>query len=315
MSLAVAIQMDAPERLDIDFDTSLVLAAEAMRRGHDVRWYDPLTLALSGGRLMARLFPMVAKEGCARQLSAPGQWSDLGEQDIVLIRQDPPFDTAYLTTTHLLEHIQPDVLVVNDPAGIRNAPEKLLPLYFPDITPPTLITADREAIEAFRAEYGDLVLKPLYGAGGGGVLFLSRTDPNLKVLMQLEAQGGAGPLVVQPFLTGIETGDKRVIVVEGEPVGAVLRRPVSGEIRSNLHAGGMKLPSTVTDRDREICMRIGSALREMGLVLAGLDIIGGWLIEINVTSPGMIPELRELCGIDAAKPFWDAVEARFESWP
>jgi glutathione synthase len=302
--------MDRPDRLDLASDTSLALAAEGIRRGHALCWYEPHTLALSGGALTANVSAIELIDGVAVQQTAHKMRRDLRDQDVVLIRQDPPFDLAYLTTTYLLEHIQPDVLVLNDPAGIRNAPEKLLPLYFPDITPPTLITADRKAIEDYRKEYGDLVMKPLYGAGGNGVLFLSREDPNLKVLLQLESHG-LEPLVIQPYLAEVTQGEKRVLVVDGDPVGAVIRQPAIGEIRSNINAGGRALPGELTERDREICARLKPALNEMGLMFAGLDVLGNHLIEINVTSPSMIPELKALTGTDATVPFWDAVERRF----
>ena len=304
--------MDPPAKLLVEVDSSLALAREAARRGFTICWYEAQSLALTAGRLTAAVHPMdFGPAGAWLNPDAPAGRSHLGDMDVVLIRQDPPFDMAYITATYLLEHIQADVLVLNDPAGLRNAPEKLLPVYFPHLMPPTLVTSDAQAVHAFRAAQGPVIVKPLFRAGGAGVVYLSETDPNLDVVLELLSADGL-PVMIQAFIPEVAEGDKRIVMVDGRVVGCLLRTPATGSIRANMHVGGTISTTVMTDRDTEICEAIGPVLSEMGLMLAGVDVIGPWLTEINVTSPGMLPELRELTGIDAAWAFWDAVALKFD---
>jgi len=235
---------------------------------------------------------------------------DLASVDVVLMRQDPPFDMAYITATHLLEHIQPRVLVVNDPASVRNAPEKLLVTQFPDLMPPTLITRDRQAILAFRAEHRDIIVKPLFGNGGAGVFRLRPDDENLTALLEMFGAASREPVMVQRYLPEVRAGDKRIVLIEGEPAGAVLRVPASGEARANLHVGGTAARTTLTAREHDICAAIGPMLRERGLIFVGIDVIGDYLTEINVTSPTGIQEINRLDGVTLETQVWDAIERR-----
>jgi glutathione synthase len=226
------------------------------------------------------------------------------------MRQDPPFDMAYITATHILEHIHPGTLVVNDPASVRNAPEKLFVTHFPDLMPPTLITADRDQIMAFRREHGDLILKPLFGNGGAGVFLVKQDDMNLNALLELFTERSREPLVIQRYVPEVRQGDKRIILVDGEAMGAINRVPAAGEARSNMHVGGRPEKTTLTEREREICRRIGPALRDRGLIFVGIDVIGGYLTEINVTSPTGLQEVARFDGIRLEAHIWDAIEAR-----
>ncbi|HIJ62488.1 MAG TPA: glutathione synthase [Rhodospirillaceae bacterium] len=311
MSLSVAIQMDPIESVDIDADSTFVLALEAMRRGHRLYHYLPQNLSFRAGRLSAWARPLAVRreKGNHATLGPPAQL-ELGSMDVLLMRQDPPFDMAYITATHLLEHIHPKTLVVNDPFHVRNAPEKLLVTHFPDVLPPTLISADRRQIMDFRAEHGDIILKPLFGNGGAGVFHVTPADDNLNSLLELFTQLYREPVIVQRYLPEVRRGDKRIILIDGEPAGAVNRVPKTGEARSNLHVGGRAEKATLTTRDREICATIGPTLKERGLIFVGIDVIGDYLTEINVTSPTGVQEINRFDGTCLEAAIWDAIEAR-----
>lgn len=311
MSLKVAIQMDPIGPIDIKADSTFRIALEAQARGHELFYYTPDRLFFREGRVMARGWPLAVRavEGDHFTLGTE-QEVDLGDWDVVWLRQDPPFDMGYITTTHLLELIHPGTLVVNDPFWVRNYPEKLLVLRFADLTPPTMIARDLDTIRAFKAEHGDVILKPLYGNGGAGVFRLDPNDRNLASLHELFTGMSREPLIVQKFLPAVSKGDKRVILVDGEPVGAINRVPAEGETRSNMHVGGRPEKVELTDRDREICAAIGPLLREKGQVFVGIDVIGDWLTEINVTSPTGIQELERFDGTNVAEKIWQAIEAK-----
>ena len=311
MTLKVAFQMDPIEPVDIDADSTFRLAEAAQARGHALFHYTPPELAWREGRVFARGRDLrVSRTRGAHAELGPPREVDLDGFDVVWLRQDPPFDMAYITTTHILQRLAPGTLVVNDPFWVRNFPEKLLVLDFPDLTPPTAVARDLDMLRAFRAHHGDVILKPLYGNGGAGVFRLTPEDRNIVSLHELFSGISREPLVMQKFLPDVSAGDKRVILVDGEPVGAINRVPAEGETRSNLHVGGRAEAATLSDRDREICARIGPLLREHGQVFVGIDVIGGWLTEINVTSPTGIQELERFDGTDVAGMIWDAVEGR-----
>ncbi|MCB2102938.1 MAG: glutathione synthase [Rhodobacterales bacterium] len=313
MSLAVAIQMDPIDSIDIDGDSTFVLALEAQRRGHVLYHYLPQDLAFSGGQVRARARPLQVRreKGNHFTLGEP-RTMDLGtEADVVLMRQDPPFDMAYITATHLLEHIHPKTLVVNDPVHVRNAPEKLFVAHFPHLMPPTLIASDMAEIRAFRAEYKDIIVKPLYGNGGAGVFHIAPGDDNLNALLEMFTERSREPVMVQQYLPQVRAGDKRIILIDGQAAGAVNRVPQEGEARSNMHVGGRAEPSDLTDREREICAAIGPALKERGLLFVGIDVIGPWLTEINVTSPTGLQEIDRFMGVSLESDIWDAIERRY----
>jgi len=311
MSLKVAIQMDPIDGIDINADSSFRIAEEAQARGHSLFYYTPERLAYQQGRVTAKGWPLTVRREVGNHFTlGEFQEIDLASQDVVWLRQDPPFDMGYITTTHILDMIHPETLVVNDPMWVRNYPEKLLVLQFPDLTPPTTIARDLEALKAFKDEHGDIILKPLYGNGGAGVFRLDPNDRNLNSLHELFAGINREPLIAQKFLHDVAAGDKRVILVDGEPVGAINRVPAKGETRSNMHVGGRPEKVGLTDRDREICARIGPLLREKGQIFVGIDVIGGNLTEINVTSPTGIQELERFDGINVAEKIWQAIEAR-----
>jgi glutathione synthase len=312
MSLAVAIQMDPIEAVDIDADSTFVLALEAQRRGHALFHYQPHDLVFRDGRLLARARALEVRRrlGDHFTLGQP-EMLDLAGVDIVLMRQDPPFDMAYITATHLLEHIHPATLVVNDPAHVRNAPEKLFVTHFDGVMPPTLITSDRAEIMAFREQHRDIIVKPLFGNGGAGVFHVAPGDENLSALLEMFTEMYREPIIVQRYLPEIRDGDKRIILVDGIPVGAVSRMPAEGEARANFHAGGAAQKSDLTPRERDICATIGPALEERGLIFVGIDVIGDYLTEINVTSPTGIQEINGLDGIAIERLIWDAIEKRF----
>ena len=314
MSLAVAIQMDPIESVNIDADSTFVLALEAQRRGHALFHYLPRHLAFRDGRLFARARPLQVRRelGNHATLGAP-EMLDLATVDVILMRQDPPFDMAYITATHLLEHVHPRTLVVNDPVHVRNAPEKLFVTHFDGLLPPTLITSDREEILAFRREHRDIIVKPLYGNGGAGVFHITEADENMNALLEVFTQLYREPVIVQRYIPEVRQGDKRIILVDGTPVGAVARVPAAGEARSNLHVGGKATKATLTQREREICTAIGPALRERGLIFVGIDVIGDYLTEINVTSPTGIQEINRLDGVKLETSLWDAIETRHGS--
>jgi glutathione synthase len=314
MGLAVAIQMDPIETINIDADSTFVLGLEAQRRGHTLYHYLPRQLSLREGRLTARARPLQLRRERGRHFAlGAAAILELAAMDVILMRQDPPFDMAYITATHLLEHLRDKVLVVNDPVSVRNAPEKLFATHFPGLMPPTLITSDRDEITAFRREHGDIILKPIFGNGGVGVFRLTPADENLNALLELFTQLYREPIIVQRYLPEVRQGDKRIVLVEGMPMGGVLRVPAVGEARANLHVGGKAVKTTLTPREREICAAIGPTLKARGLVLVGIDVIGDYLTEINVTSPTGIQEIDRLDGVAIERDVWDAIEARLGS--
>jgi glutathione synthase len=310
MTLKVAIQMDPVEGINIDTDTTFFLMMEAQARGHSLWVYTPDKISMDEGlvRARGRSLSVQPVKGDHHRL---GDWEvrDLSEMDVVLMRQDPPFDMAYITATHFLEAIHPKTLVVNNPAEVRNAPEKLFVTGFPGVQPPTLITSDVEAIYDFRERHGDMVLKPLYGGGGSGVVRLKPDDPNLDALLELHAMIGREQVIAQKFIPAVSKGDKRVILVDGEPIGAINRIPAEGQVRSNLARGGRAEAVELTARDRELCAIIGPELKRRGLLLVGIDVIGDFLTEINVTSPTGAQQLKRFGGADVAAALWDRIEA------
>ncbi|MEL7216644.1 MAG: glutathione synthase [Pseudomonadota bacterium] len=311
MGLRVGMQMDPIGAIDITADSSFRLMEEAQARGHELFYYTPDRLSFESGKILALGWPIEVRREVGNHFT-PGaeQLQDLAALDVLWVRQDPPFDMSYITNTHLLDMIHPGTLVVNDPFWIRNYPEKLLVLQFPDLTPPTMIARDLDALKRFRAEHGDVILKPLYGNGGAGVFRLTPEDRNLASLHELFSGINREPLIMQKFLPDVAAGDKRVILVDGEPVGAINRVPAKGETRSNMHVGGRPEKTELTERDREICAAIGPLLREKGQIFVGIDVIGGNLTEINVTSPTGIQELERFDGVNIAAKVWEAIEAR-----
>ncbi|KMW58289.1 Glutathione synthetase [Candidatus Rhodobacter oscarellae] len=311
MSLKVAFQMDPIDAVDIDADSTFRIAEEAQARGHELFFYTPDKLAFQSGRVTARGQRMVLRREVGNHVDlAPEEEVDLADWDVVWLRQDPPFDMGYITTTHLLDLIHPGTLVVNDPFWVRNYPEKLLVLQFPELTPPTTIARDLDTLKAFKEAHGDIILKPLYGNGGAGVFRLGPDDKNLTSLHELFTGINREPLIAQKFLPDVSNGDKRVILVDGQPVGAINRVPQKGETRSNMHVGGRPEKVGLTARDREICAAIGATLREKGQIFVGIDVIGDYLTEINVTSPTGIQELERFDGTNTAALIWEAIEAK-----
>lgn len=309
--MKIAFQMDPIQTVNINADSTFRIAEEAQARGHELFFYTPDDLAFQEGKVTAhgQYFTVQRFQGQPADLSEM-QHVNLVEFDVVWLRQDPPFDMHYITTTHLLDLIHPDTLVVNDPFWVRNYPEKLLVLRFPDLTPPTTIARDLDTIKSFKETHGDVILKPLYGNGGAGVFRLDRNDRNLASLHEVFTGFSREPLIVQKFLPDVSNGDKRVILVDGEPIGAINRVPAKGETRSNMHVGGRPEKVGLTERDREICAAIGPLLREKGQIFVGIDVIGDYLTEINLTSPTGIQELERFDGINAAEKIWEAIEAR-----
>ncbi len=310
-NLRIAIQMDPMDGIDIRADSTFALALEAMERGFRLYHYLPEDLTFREGRVTARTHPMTVRAVPGNHFAFGAiEKVDLADMDVVLMRQDPPFDMAYITATHILEHIRPQTLVVNDPVHVRNAPEKLLVTHFPDLTPPSLISRNKADIEAFRADHGDIILKPLYGNGGAGVFHVKPGDENFNALLEMFQSISREPVLAQRYLPEVRDGDKRIILMDGEAVGALNRRPAEGEARSNLHVGGTAEAARLTARERQICERLGPLLREQGLVFVGIDVIGDWLTEINVTSPTGIQEISRYDGTNLAGLFWDAVEKK-----
>ena len=305
MSLQVAIQMDPIESININADSTFVLALEAQRRGHKLYHYGPRKLSFREGRVTARARALKVKREVGKHYElGPEEVLDLSKMDVVLMRQDPPFDMAYITATHILEHIHPKTLVVNDPVSVRNAPEKLFVTHFEGVMPPTLISADVEDIKAFRREHKDIIVKPLYGNGGAGVFHIRPDDTNLGSLLEMFTTTWREPVIVQRYVPAVRQGDKRIILVDGKAVGAINRVPADGEARSNMHVGGRPEKTQLTKREQEICDIIGPALKERGLIFTGIDVIGDYLTEINVTSP---------TGIALEALVWDAIEGRLKS--
>ena len=311
MGLGVAIQMDPIEHIDITGDSSFAMALEAKRRGHTLYHYQPKDLSFQDRKVLARVRALDVRREAGNHftLGAP-ELIDLSQMDVVLMRQDPPFDMSYITATHILEHIHPKTLVVNDPVHVRNAPEKLFVTHFDNVMPPTLITNDRERILEFRAEHEDIIVKPLFGNGGAGVFHLKPGDENLNSLLELFTEMYREPVIVQRYLPEVRQGDKRVILIDGKPVGAINRIPAAGEARSNMHVGGRAEKVGLTKRDEEICEIIGPTLAEKGLIFVGIDVIGDYLTEINVTSPTGLQELGRFEGRSIEADLWDAIESK-----
>ncbi len=307
----VAVQMDHVRSISIAGDSTFAMSMEAQARGYKLFHYTPDQLSMRDGVIQAVAEPMILRdvEGDHFELG-PQETINLADMDVVLLRQDPPFDMAYITSTHLLERVHPKTLVVNDPAWVRNSPEKIFVTEFPDLMPKTLISRDPETIKAFRADVGDMILKPLYGNGGAGVFHIKPDDRNMTSLLEMFAQMYREPFIAQEYLPHVRAGDKRILLIDGEPVGAINRVPAEHDSRSNMHVGGRAEHSELTDREKEICARIGPALRERGFILVGIDIIGDLMTEINVTSPTGLREVKRFGGADIASLFWDAVEAK-----
>ena len=311
MALRVAVQMDPIERINIAGDSTFALLLAAQLRGHDLFYYRPEQLSLAAGKVVAPLQPLQVRDRAGDHFTlGEAQRTDLRDIDVVLLRQDPPFDLAYITSTHQLEMVHPGTLVVNDPASVRNAPEKLFVLNFPQLMPPTLISRDKDEINAFRAEYGEVVMKPLHGHGGSAVFKIAPKDPNFGSLFDMFSATFREPWVIQQFLPKITQGDKRIILVDGVAKGAVNRVPAENDIRSNMVRGGSPKDTQLSDREQEICDTIGPELKKRGLIFVGIDVIDGNLTEINVTSPTGLRAIRNLTGMDLAEDIWDAIEAR-----
>jgi glutathione synthase len=305
--------MDPIERIDIRGDSTFAILLEAQRRGHEIFYYTPPSLAFHGSRLLARGHSLSVQDKAGDHYRlAEARTEDLAQWDVVLLRQDPPFDMAYITTTHLLERIHPATLVVNDPAQVRNAPEKVFVLDFLDLMPATLVTRSLEDVRAFRRQYRDIILKPLYGNGGAAIFRVAPEDTNLASLVELFQTVFREPFMVQEYRPEVRRGDKRIILVDGEIAGALNRVPAKGETRSNLHVGGTAKPAKLTKRDREICARLAPELKRRGLLFTGIDVIGDYLTEINVTSPTGIRHVRALGGPDIAAMIWDAIEGKVQ---
>ncbi|HJN61432.1 MAG TPA: glutathione synthase [Alphaproteobacteria bacterium] len=314
MGIAVAIQMDAMDSIDIAGDSTFALALEGQARGHALFHYLTADLSLQQNRILARAHPLEVRPEPGNHFTLGGaELIDLASMDVVLMRQDPPFDMSYITATHLLEHIHPKTLVVNDPAHVRNAPEKLLVTRFEDMMPPTLITRDRALIHEFRAKYQDIIVKPLFGNGGAGVFHVTPEDENLNALLEMFSDLYREPIIVQKYLPQIRDGDKRIILIDGIAAGAVSRVPAAGEARANLHVGASAEKTELTRREQEICAAIGPALRERELIFVGIDVIGDYMTEINVTSPTGIMEINRLDDARLDALVWDAIEARLEA--
>ena len=312
MTLKVAFQMDPMESIDIAGDSSFALALEAQERGHKLFHYEPKNLSLSQLKPVAKLRSLTVQ-------NITGNHFSLGEQriadlktdiDVILLRQDPPFDMSYITATHILEHVHPHTLVINNPTNVRNTPEKLFVTHFENVMPPTLITSDEEEIFGFRKEFRDIIVKPLFGNGGAGVFHIKPDDENLSSLIELHKTFYREPLMIQEYVPAVRQGDKRIILIDGKPVGAVNRVPAKGEARSNMHVGGKPMKCELTGRDREICEIIGPSLKEKGLLFVGIDVIGNYLTEINVTSPTGIQELSRFEDTNIARLIWDAIEKK-----
>lgn len=314
MSLRVAIQMDPIESIDINGDSTFVMGLEAQKRGYSLFHYLAQDLTMVDGRVVALARPLTLRREKGNHFEVgEARWIDLKDDvDVVLMRQDPPFDMGYITASHLLDHIHPDTFVVNDPMQVRNAPEKLFVTKYPDLMPPTMITRNKQQIEAFRDQHKDIIVKPLFGNGGAGVFHLKPGDENLNSLLEMFEQQYPEPFMIQAYLSDVRKGDKRIILVDGEPVGALNRIPAEGEARSNMHVGGKPAQSELTDREREICARIGPDLKERDLIFVGIDVIGDYMTEINVTSPTGLQEINRFDGVCLEAKIWDAIEKRLK---
>jgi glutathione synthase len=311
MALTVAIQMDPIEKIDIGGDSTFALALEGQARGHKLLYYGPRDLSFRDGKVTAHVRPLSVKAVRGDHFTlGESSVQDLSRVDVVLMRQDPPFDMAYITATHILERVHPRTLVVNDPKEVRNAPEKLFVTEFAEFIPPTLITSDLREIRAFREEHKDIILKPLYGNGGAGVFRVKLEDENFGSLMEMFTHFYREPVIVQRYLPDVRKGDKRIILVDGEFAGAINRVPAQGEARSNMHVGGRPEATDLTPREQAICAAIGPELKRRGLIFTGIDVIGDYMTEINVTSPTGIHEVKRFGGADIAALIWDAIERK-----
>ncbi|MFD2204845.1 glutathione synthase [Kiloniella antarctica] len=311
MTLSVAIQMDPVSTIDINGDSSFILGLEAQKRGYKLFHYLARDLSMKGSRVYARMRPVeFRREQGNHARLGDAQLIDLADINVILMRQDPPFDMSYITATHLLDHVHPKTLVVNDPSWVRNCPEKLFIAEFPELMPPTLITTDLNEIKAFRSEYKDIIVKPLYGNGGAGVFHIKPDDENLNSVYELFEQHYREPIIAQLYLPDVRKGDKRIILIDGEPAGAINRVPAEGEARSNMHVGGRPDPIGLTERDHEICAAIGPTLKERGLIFVGIDVIGDYMTEINVTSPTGIQEINRFNNVQLEADIWDAIERK-----
>ena len=309
--LKVAIQMDPIASIEITGDTSFAFALEAQARGHDLYYYLPDSLTLDEGRVYAKLRRLRVRDEVGNHFDEEAEiYSPLDEMNVILMRQDPPFDMAYITATHMLEHLPASTMVVNNPAEVRNAPEKIMVLDFPDLMPPTMVSRDGDAISAFRKKHENIIIKPLYGNGGAGVFLIKQGDKNYNALLEMFLSASREPVMVQAYLPEVIKGDKRIILIDGEAVGAINRVPAEDEARSNMHVGGKAEATELSARDKVICERIGPTLKARGLLFVGIDVIGDYLTEINVTSPTGIREFERFTGISLAAKTWDAIEAR-----
>lgn len=308
----VAFQMDPMESVDINGDTTFALAEEAQARGWTMWEYGPEHLTYDRDRILARARPMtVQRDQNQPAIFGERELIDLAvDVDVIWMRQDPPFDMSYITATHLLERLEGKTLVVNDPKWVRACPEKILPLDYPDLMPATLISRDKAAIDDFRAEYKDIILKPLYGNGGAGIFRVKEGDPNYSSIFEMFMESSREPVIAQAFLPDVSKGDKRILIIDGEPIGAINRVPQKGETRSNMHVGGKAVKTELTEDDLRICRAIGPMLKERGQILVGIDVIGDKMTEINITSPTGVQELKRFSGIDAVAACWDAVAKR-----
>jgi len=313
MSLNIAVQMDPIDRINIRGDSTFALLLEAQARGHRLNYYTPDRLAQIQGRVFATMQPLSVRDtvGDHFTLGEPRR-TELTELDVILLRQDPPFDLAYITTTHLLERVHPKTLVVNDPASVRNAPEKLFVTHFDNVMPPTLISSDPRAIRAFRDEHKDIILKPLFGNGGAGVFRVRPDDENFNSLLEMFSQRSREPVIAQRYLPEVRKGDKRIILIDGKAVGVINRVPAEGEARSNMHVGGVAVKDTLSKRDKELCEIIGPELAKRGLLFVGIDVIGDYLTEINVTSPTGLQQINRFDGVSLEAQIWDRIEVRFQ---
>jgi glutathione synthase len=314
MKLKVAIQMDHVSTIDIAGDSTFVMGMEAQKRGYEVFHYTPPELMFRDRKVLARVQPMTLRNEKGNHFTlGTSELVDLSTFDVVLLRQDPPFDMSYITTTHLLEHVHPKTLVVNDPASVRNAPEKLFVTHFDNVMPPTLISADPRALREFRDEHQDIILKPLFGNGGAGVFRVQPGDENFASLLEMFSQRSREPLIAQRYLPEVRMGDKRIILIDGKAVGAIDRVPAYGEARSNMHVGGQAVKASLTKRDQEICDIIGPDLARLGMIFVGIDVIGNWLTEINVTSPTGLQQINRFDGVCLEAQLWDSIEARYQA--
>ena len=313
MRLKVALQMDPIAAIDITGDTSFAFALEAQARDHDIYYYLPDSLTLDEGAVYGQLRPITVRDEVGNHVDeGDATYRPLADMDVILMRQDPPFDMAYITATHLLEHLPQSTMVVNNPAEVRNAPEKIMVLDYPDLMPPTMVSRDETAIAAFRVKHKDIIIKPLYGNGGAGVFLLKEGDKNFNALLEMFFAASREPVMAQAYLPEVTKGDKRIILIDGKAVGAINRVPSADEARSNMHVGGQAMATELTARDQEICDIIGPRLKERGLLFVGIDVIGDYLTEINVTSPTGIREFERFTGVSLAAKTWDAIEANIQ---